>query len=136
MAMCGADPLQCLLMATGNGASGTYTKVIAQAGISTRGDYQTGQLTGNLLLAALGGAATAGTDALDAAGSLASRVDELQGALDPIAQNSRTSAVLSTEEGTDILASGGRDLSPAQRALANEGDILARSPGAHAEIWA
>jgi tRNA(Arg) A34 adenosine deaminase TadA len=63
-------------------------------------------------------------------------VDELQGALDPIAQNSRTSAVMSTEEGTDILASGGRDLSPAQRALANEGDILARSPGAHAEITA
>lgn len=63
-------------------------------------------------------------------------MDELQGALDPIAQNSRTSAVLSTEEGTDILASGGRDLSPAQRALANEGDILARSPGAHAEITA
>jgi len=64
------------------------------------------------------------------------RVDELQGALDPIAQNSRTSAVLSTEEGTGILASGARDLSPAQRALANEGDILARSPGAHAEITA
>ena len=63
-------------------------------------------------------------------------MDELQGALDPIAQNSRTSAVMSTEEGTDILASGGRDLSPAQRALANEGDILARSPGAHAEITA
>jgi hypothetical protein len=44
-------------------------------------------------------------------------VDELQGALDPIAQNSRTSAVMSTQEGTDILVSGGRDLSPGQRAL-------------------
>jgi len=63
-------------------------------------------------------------------------VDELHSALDPIAQNSRTTAVMSTEEGTDILASGGRALSPAQRALANEGDILARSPGAHAEITA
>ncbi len=74
--------------------------------------------------------------AAEDAGGLASRVDELQSALDPIAQNSRTTAVMSTEEGTDILASGGRDLSPAQRALANEGDILARSPGAHAEITA
>ena len=68
--------------------------------------------------------------------SLAARVDELQSALDPIAQNSRTSAILSTQESTDILASGGRDLSPAQRALAGEGDLLARLPGEHAEITA
>jgi hypothetical protein len=52
-------------------------------------------------------------------------VHELQAALDPIAQNSRTSAVMSTEEGTGNLAPGGRDLSPAQRALANDGDIVA-----------
>lgn len=69
-------------------------------------------------------------------GSLASRVDELHGALDPIAQNSRTTAVMSTREGSDILASGGRDLSPAQRALAGDGDVLARLPSAHAEITA
>jgi len=75
-------------------------------------------------------------EAAEDTGGLASRVDELNGVLDAIAQNSRTTAVMSTEEGTDILASGGRDLSPAQRALANEGDILARSPGAHAEITA
>jgi hypothetical protein len=69
-------------------------------------------------------------------GSLASRVDELNGVLDPIAQNSRTTAVLGTQEGTDVLAAGGRDLSPAQRALARDGDLLARSPGAHAEVTA
>jgi hypothetical protein len=68
--------------------------------------------------------------------SAASRVEQLQGVLDPIAQNSRTSAVLNTQEGIDVLASGGRDLSPAQRALANEGDLLARMPGAHAEVTA
>ena len=45
-------------------------------------------------------------------------------------------AVLSTLEGVDVLASGIRDLSPAQRALANEGDILGRLPGEHAEITA
>jgi RHS repeat-associated protein len=66
----------------------------------------------------------------------ASRVEQLQGVLDPIAQNSRTSAVLNTREGIDVLASGGRDLSQAQQALANEEDLLARMPGAHAEVTA
>ena len=64
------------------------------------------------------------------------RVDEIHGVLDPIAQSQRVTAVLRTQEGTDILASGGRDLSPAQRALAGPGDILARLPGAHAEVTA
>lgn len=66
----------------------------------------------------------------------ASRVEQLQSLLDPISQTKRTSAVLNTEEGTDILASGGRDLSPAQRALAKEGDLLGKMPGAHAEVTA
>lgn len=42
---------------------------------------------------------------------------ELQSVLDPIAQKSRASSVLSTREGTDVLTSGGRDRSPAERAL-------------------
>ena len=67
---------------------------------------------------------------------LAGRVDDFHGALDPIAQNSRTTSVMSTRQGTDIIASGGRDLSPAQRALAQEGDVLGRLPGAHAEVTA
>jgi hypothetical protein len=65
---------------------------------------------------------------------LAGRVDEFHGALDPIAQNSRTTSVMSTQEGVDIISSGGRDLSPAQRALAQDGDVLGRMPGAHAEV--
>jgi hypothetical protein len=68
--------------------------------------------------------------------SLGERVKALQGAVDPIAQTRRTAAILSTQEGVDILASGGRDLDSVQRALANEGEILARLPGAHAEITA
>jgi hypothetical protein len=80
--------------------------------------------------------ATGSSVAAEGGASAASRVEDLQGVLDPIAQNSRTSAVLNTEEGTDVLASGGRDLSPAQRALANEDDLLARMPGAHAEVTA
>lgn len=46
---------------------------------------------------------------------LASRTDELTGALDPIAQNSRTSAVMSTRQGADVLAGGGRDLTEIRR---------------------
>lgn len=47
-------------------------------------------------------------------GRLTSREDELSGVLDPIARNSRTSAVLGTRQGKGVLAGGGRDLSPAQ----------------------
>jgi hypothetical protein len=67
---------------------------------------------------------------------LASRVSEINGVLDPIAQGQRTTAVMSTEEGVDVLAGGARDLDPAQRALADEDDLLARLPGEHAEITA
>lgn len=70
------------------------------------------------LLAAEGGARLAG------------RVGELTGALDQIAQNSRTEVAMSTREGIDVLAGGVRDLSPAQRALAAGDDILGRLPGA------
>lgn len=37
------------------------------------------------------------------------------------------------DKGRDVLAGGRRDLSPAQRALAGDGDVLARGPGLHAE---
>ena len=74
--------------------------------------------------------ATQSTEALSA------RANEIHGALDPIAQNSRTTAVMSTREDPNIIAGGGRDLSPTQRALANEGEILGKLPGAHAEVTA
>jgi hypothetical protein len=48
----------------------------------------------------------------------------------------RTSAALSTDEGTNVLAGGGFDLSPVQRALADDEDLVARSPGEHAEVTA
>jgi hypothetical protein len=67
---------------------------------------------------------------------LTARVAEIHGELDPIAQGMRTTAVLRTQEGTDILASGGEDLNPAQRALAGPGDILGSLPGEHAEATA
>jgi hypothetical protein len=64
--------------------------------------------------------------------SVVARADELARALDPIAQTHRTAAVLRTNAG-DVLGGGGRDLSPAQRALAGAGDRLATFPQAHAE---
>ena len=45
------------------------------------------------------------------------RVEAIHGALDPIAAGRRTTAALDTVDGTRVLAAGGRDLSPAQRAL-------------------
>ena len=67
---------------------------------------------------------------------IATRVEELHNALDPIAQNSRTTAAMRTTDGTDAIASDGRDLSPAQRALTTEADVLGKLPGVHAEITA
>jgi tRNA(Arg) A34 adenosine deaminase TadA len=43
---------------------------------------------------------------------------------------------MSTRQGADVLVGGGRDLSPAQRALSGGDDVLGRLPGAHAEITA
>ncbi|TFD78601.1 RHS repeat-associated core domain-containing protein [Cryobacterium psychrophilum] len=71
-----------------------------------------------------------------AAGSLATRATTIHSVLDPIARNSRSTAVLSTNQGVNVLAAGGRDLSPAQRALAGVDDIVATSPRAHAEVTA
>ncbi|GGA46473.1 RHS repeat-associated core domain-containing protein [Dyella nitratireducens] len=84
-------------------------------------------------------AASKTTTLLKAAGSevpAAERVQGLTNLLDPVAQTKRTVAVLDTSQGTRVLASGGRDLSPAQRATQQAGEQLARQPGAHAEVTA
>ncbi len=43
--------------------------------------------------------------------------------------------MLGTDAG-DIVAAGGRDLSPAQRAMLGPGETAAKLPGAHAEVTA
>lgn len=68
--------------------------------------------------------------------ALTGRATAIHNVLDPIAQNRRTTAVLSTKEGVNVLASGGKDLTQAQKALAGANDITVRSPGAHAEVTA
>ncbi|MEM7310769.1 MAG: hypothetical protein AAF682_29115, partial [Planctomycetota bacterium] len=66
---------------------------------------------------------------------LAGRAGLIHGTLDARAQSHRTTAVLRTDAG-DVVASGGRDLSPAQRAALEPGESAASLPGAHAEVTA
>jgi hypothetical protein len=67
---------------------------------------------------------------------LGTRVGEIHGALHPIARSQRTTAILETTNGTRIVASGGRDLTPAQKTLLEPGDVAAKLPRAHAELTA
>jgi RHS repeat-associated protein len=68
-----------------------------------------------------------------AATRLGTRVAQVHGVLDDTAQRLRTTAVMATREGRDVIAGGTRDLSPAQRGLARAGDVLGKLPGEHAE---
>lgn len=97
-----------------------------------------GPLSPTGVAATVGEAAVAGACPTGrvAKGSLASRVDAVHSALDPIAKARRTTAALDTAEGTRILAAGGRDLTPAQRAALEAGEVAAHQPGAHAEVTA
>jgi RHS repeat-associated protein len=88
-----------------------------------------GLLGGTLGLAAPELAAARGTV------GLAERAAQIHGALDPIAQGVRTTAVLETNAGR-IIAGGARDLTPLQRALVGPGEIAAQAPGVHAELTA
>lgn len=111
-----------------------YAKVIGPTGhiILMAGDIP-------LLVAApmrpsLSGAAVATGEQMVQPGArqLARRADEIHGALDPIAQNHRTAAVVSTERGL-VVGGGVRDLSPVQRQTLLAGETAARLAGQHAE---
>jgi len=64
--------------------------------------------------------------------SIAVRARAIHAVNDPLAQRFRTTAVAEASE-CRIVASGGRDLSPAQRAALSPGEVAARAPGLHAE---
>ncbi len=83
---------------------------------------------------AAGGAAS-GTAAEGAEASLVARAEQIHGALDTTAQGMRTTAVLDTSAGR-VVASGGRDLTPGQRALLQAGEMYNVAPGVHAEVTA
>ena len=72
----------------------------------------------------------------DEARRLGRRVEEVHGELDRIAQRKRTTVVMSTKEGSDVVASGKRDLSPAQRAVLTGDEIPGKLPGEHGEVTA
>ena len=97
--------------------------------------FRAGTWTYRTLFAADAAAATVGEVAAKEVIGLTERVAEIHGALDPIAQARRTTAVLETDAGR-IVAGGARDLTPAQRALLGPGEIAAQLPGAHAEVTA
>ena len=81
------------------------------------------------------GVGGAGVAAVSGASPVVGRAAQIHGVLDPIAQEMRTTAVLETTGGK-IVAGGGRDLGPAQRALVGPGEVAAKLPGAHAEVTA
>ncbi|QFV00189.1 hypothetical protein KDY119_03724 [Luteimicrobium xylanilyticum] len=119
------------------GQSSPYGGMIAIGVIFVAGGWVACLAASEVCVSALVvGAVKEAPDAVEVTSRLASRADELSGALDRIAQSRRTSAVLSTDEGADVLAGGGRDLSGAQKALAKAGDVIAKSPGDHAEVTA
>jgi hypothetical protein len=66
---------------------------------------------------------------------LAERAQGIHGVLDGVAQGMRTTAVLETDIGR-IVAGGGPDLTPLQRAVLVRGEIPAKAPRVHAEITA
>jgi hypothetical protein len=80
---------------------------------------------------ALEDAAPSGTRA--AAKALAERAEEIHKILDKTARGMRTTAVLDTSAGR-IVGGGGVDLTPAQRAALQPGEIPAKAPGVHAEV--
>jgi lipoprotein-anchoring transpeptidase ErfK/SrfK len=65
---------------------------------------------------------------------LGQRARQIHDLLDPIAQDMRTTAALSTEEGTTVIGGGKVDLTPAQRAALGPGEMAAKLPGQDAEI--
>jgi RHS repeat-associated protein len=110
----------------------------------------TPEVAGGLLLVAAGGvgtgavgdglamadtAAVQGVRAAEGTEALVARAEQIHGALDTTAQGMRTTAVLDTSAGR-IVASGGRDLTPGQKALLQAGEMFNNAPGVHAEVTA
>ncbi|WP_437303486.1 hypothetical protein [Sorangium sp. So ce388] len=106
------------------GAAGTKTMILAAATVFGAGR-------------GLGAAAEESATVASATRgpSLAARAEQVHTALHPVAQRMRTTAALDTTGGR-IIAGGGPDLTPAQRALLDPGEIAATLPGAHAEATA
>ncbi len=68
------------------------------------------------------------------AAKLADRVNEVHNVLDPIAQNSRTTAGIENAGSRTFAAGAVRDASPAQRAMAKANETFTKMKDVHAEI--
>ena len=75
------------------------------------------------------------TSAGGAEASLVARAQQFHSALDSVAQEMRTTVALDTSAGR-VIAGGGRDLTPGQRALLQAGEMYNTAPGVHAEVTA
>jgi RHS repeat-associated protein len=75
-----------------------------------------------------------GSQFVSEADQLAERATEIHDVLDPIAQDYRTTAVLSTEEGVTVVGGGVRDLTAAQQQALADGEVGVALPGEHAEV--
>jgi RHS repeat-associated protein len=73
------------------------------------------------------------TSGLKETGGAVERASEIHKVLDPRAQRARTTAVIETEEGTRVVSSSTRRLTPAQRAQLQPGEVEGVGSG-HAEI--
>ena len=108
------------------------------ASLVARGDYQTAfygmpPMLGSGTSSALSNLSRISVGAeTSLAGNAARRAREVHEVLDPVARTRRTTVALETSRGR-ILASGGRDLSSAQRGALQSGETAARAPGGHAE---
>ncbi|MEA2188567.1 MAG: hypothetical protein QOK16_3578 [Solirubrobacteraceae bacterium] len=133
-----------MVASVGRGAvSGGVENVVGGAinrGIHGQNAFDPGGMAKDLLTGAapgaIGGRLGAGRlpSHADETARLTARADELKSVMDPIAQKQRTVAVLGTDEGVDVLGAGAkRDLDPAQRALARDGEVTAKLKDAHAE---
>jgi hypothetical protein len=73
------------------------------------------------------------SEASDTAKSAADRAKEIHSVLDSRAQRARTTAVTETKEGTRVVSSSERRLTPAQRAQLNANEVEGVGAG-HAEV--
>jgi hypothetical protein len=121
--------------------------VVATAqGVASGDPKAIGQVTGTVVSALVtAGAAKVASAAVEGAevgsaasdAALASRAAEIHGALDPIAQSMRTTAVASVTDAKGassvLVGSSNTTLAPAQRAVLGAGETAVRGAG-HAEV--
>jgi RHS repeat-associated protein len=121
--------------------SGNHGEAVIQGGLaglnlldSGLEAFTLGRLpAGSVVLAASGEEAGRRT-LVEEVDRLAERAEQVHDVLDDIAQAKRTTAVLATDEGVDVVGSGTRDLSPAQREALQSGEVAAKLAGEHAEV--